>query len=110
MNSEIITAAASIAARLTDEEIERIAKDMDVALPGVNYHFTDGDSEKIAAALRDYARLRKLAKEVIHEYNVMVNSRVTATIDGIEYYQPFRAIEVNKIKYLLAEAEKGESK
>lgn len=99
MKTNTPTTPASVAARMTDKWIKTTAENFD----NEGYFY-------IAAVLRDYVRLRRLTKEIIHKYNVMVNSRVTATINGTEYYQPFNASEVNEIKRLLAEADKGEEK
>lgn len=92
------TTPASVASRLTDEQIESIAESLEhdaENLYGDNTRLFMDDENNAAAVLRDYVRMRKL-KNAIYE--------------RIKEYRDKHQDEVivfRDIKSLLAEAEKG---
>ena len=88
MKTNTPTTPASVASRLTDEEIAEFA---DTAYIGATNSMQDS---VIAAVLRDYVRLRKLANAV----------KTVAIGKDSDYHK------VTEIERLLAEAEKGEAK
>lgn len=100
------TTPASVASRLTDEEILKLAKDCD-GLVSTDYATGEpdyfGDLEvKKAAVLRDYVRLRKLVDAI---------GRTVIDCCNLENDDKWKHdAAIYDIKRLLAEAEKGEPK
>ena len=97
------TTPASVASRLTDEEIETNARGVLNMAWFSNYEEAGCSPEKIAAVLRDYVRLRRL------ENAVKAKVAECSSCDTYNYTEYCREA-IEDIERLLAEAEKGEAK
>lgn len=105
------TTHASVASRLTDEEIERLARIAED--DGVLYAEDAGDT---VAVLLDYVRLRKMANAIKAKVDA-VNKMPSAPLYGGVENQKINGEKMcakitafAEITRLLAEAEKGEAK
>ena len=105
------TTPASVASRLTDEEILKNASRVDElsydgeigSFGGFSCGDNSPNTEDVAAVLRDYVRLRRLENAIKAKVS---DCRSCDTYNYTEYCR--EAIE--DIERLLAEAEKGEAK